>query len=48
MNPIKIDKKSKFLFAIFFIFFVISVVLTYKRYISDRNFDVISSEPAEG
>lgn len=44
MDQIKIDRKSKILFVIFFIFLAVSIFFTYKKYIADKNFEIIESE----
>ena len=38
------DKKSKILITIFFISLLLSVIMTYKRTMIDKDFEVIGSE----
>lgn len=38
------DRKSKYLIAIFIVFILASVFLTYKRSFIDRDFEIINEE----
>lgn len=38
------DNKSKVLFVVFFIFLAFSIFFTYKKYMIDKNFEIIESE----
>ena len=42
------DKKSKFLIAIFIIIMLISIFFTYQRAFVDKDFEIISSEEETG
>lgn len=42
------DKKSKVLLFIFFIALAISIVMTYKRTMIDRDFEVIDTQAQTG
>ena len=43
METYKIEKKSKILLFVFFVLLIVSIYMTYKRTIVDRDFDVIEN-----
>jgi len=47
MENHKVDKKTKILFVVFFILLAVSVFMTYKRTMIEKDFYVVGNEPVE-